>query len=310
MMAFHFIRPLWFWLLVPLVVLVWVLFRQKPSHLQWSKVCDQHLLPYLLETKGHHRRTYALLLLFFSLLLMIISVSGPTWSKWPVPSYQQIQPRVLVLDMSDDMQDHDLTPDRLTRAKFKLHDLFQRRDIGQLGLVVYTGEPFVVSPLTDDGKTIDSLLSSLTPDIMPVEGLQLGSALLEASKLISQAGFTHGQILVMTASAPSRDAIATAKSLAQEGIHTSILPVLSANISLSPLFGQLATAGQGALIRFSDTSKDLLQWLAASDENKQFAENPDDDLPIWQDQGRWFLIPALFLLLPLFRRGFVERMNT
>src|SRR5262249_40593683 len=162
--------PWWLLAALPLLGLLWSLWRQSPRVLAWAAVCDRHLLEYLMQSKGQGRRHLALLSLFISGLCMCISLAGPTWSRLPVPLFKQIQPRVLVLDMSNAMLENDLTPDRLTRAKFKLHDLFKRRDIGQFGLVVYTGEPFVVSPLTDDARTIDSLLSSLSPDIMPVEG--------------------------------------------------------------------------------------------------------------------------------------------
>ena len=309
MTEFHFIRPLWLLTLLPLLTLVWYVFHQTSSMTAWSKVCDVHLLPYLLQSKGSSRRVFSRLLLAVSGLLMIISLAGPTWSRLPVPTYQQIQPRVVVLDMSEAMLMNDLSPDRLTRAKFKLHDLFQHQDVGQFGLVVYTGEPFVVSPLTDDGQTIDALLASLSPDIMPVAGQQLASALEQASQLIARAGFQHGQIVVLTASTPSTEAVSVANMLAKAGIDTSVMPILSHDKPLDPRFQQLAEAGQGQLIHFSDTSTDIQQWLAATHGNQHFAASLQNEIPVWRDQGRWFLIPALLLLMPAFRRGWLQRIN-
>lgn len=306
MTDFHFIRPLWLWMLLPFVVLSWCLLRQTSTMTAWSKVCDAHLLPYLIQTKHYSRRIFSMLLLFASVLLMIISLAGPTWSRLPVPTYQQIQPRVVVLDMSDTMLTNDLQPDRLSRAKFKLHDLFQHKNTGQFGLVVYTGEPFVVSPLTDDGQTIDALLSSLTPDVMPVEGQQLSSAIDQAHQLITQAGFQQGNILVLTASSPSRSDIEAATLLSQAGIYTSIMPVIKNDTTLNPLFEEFAKAGHGEVIPFSDTSTDLEQWLTATQSNQQYTANLQNDIPVWSDQGRWFLIPALIFLLPAFRRGWLS----
>jgi Ca-activated chloride channel family protein len=310
MMEFHFIRPLWLLSLLPLLVLIWFVLRQTSTLTAWSNVCDVHLLPYLIQTKKHSRHIFSRLLLIMSVVFMIISLAGPTWSRLPVPTYQQIQPRVVILDMSDTMLMRDLTPDRLSRAKFKLHDLFMHQGVGQFGLVVYTDEPFVVSPLTDDGQTIDALLSSLTPDIMPVQGQQLASALEQAGQLITQAGFQQGQIVVLTASIPSMAAIAAAKTLSHAGIYTSVIPVLSHEIAHDPLFQQLAVAGQGKLIPFSDTSTDLEQWLSASRGNPHYIENLQNEIPVWRDQGRWFLIPSLIFLLPVFRRGWLQRINT
>lgn len=310
MTDFHFIRPLWLLTLLPLIVFAWSVLRQSAAITAWSNVCDAHLLPHLMQTKKHSRHIFSRLLLLVSAVLMIISLAGPTWSRLPVPMYQQIQPRVVVLDMSDAMLETDLTPDRLSRAKFKLHDLFQHQDVGQFALVVYTGEPFVVSPLTDDGRTIDALLSSLTPDIMPVEGQQLASALEQAGQLITQAGFQQGQVVVLTASSPSAAAISVAKALSHVGIDTSIIPVLGHEIPRNRLFQQLAQAGQGQLIPFSDTSTDIEQWLAATHKNQHYVASLQNEVPVWRDQGRWLLIPALLFLLPAFRRGWLQRIDT
>ena len=190
-----------------------------------------------------------------------------------------------------------------------MHDLFQHQDAGQFGLVVYTGEPFVVSPLTDDGQTIDALLSSLTPDVMPVDGQQLASALEQASQLIAQAGFQRGQILVLTASTPSSAALSAAKSLAKVGIDTSVMPILRSDMPRDPLFQQLALAGHGQLIPFSDTSTDIDKWLTSTLGNQHYAASLQNEIPVWRDQGRWFLIPALLFLMPVFRRGWLQRIS-
>lgn len=302
---FHFLRPWWLLMILPLFGLIWILWQQKPKLHAWSEVCDSHLLNHLLQKKGPGQRLGSMLCLFTSVLFMILSIAGPAWYKLPIATYKPVQPRVLVLDMSDNMMANDLTPNRLSRAKFKLHDLFAHKDVGQFGLVAFTSEPFMVSPLTDDGRTISSLLSSLTPDIMPVAGQNLGSALDEASNLIKQAGYNQGQILVLTADAPTNDAIAIAKKLAASGIRSSIMPV-KADKNLNPLFGRFADAGNGQLVRYTPDSNDINQWLNASN-NNEFALSKDEDIPLWRDEGRWFLIPALLLLLPVFRRGWMQR---
>lgn len=304
---FHFLRPWWLLMLLPLLGLALALWRQKPQLQAWSAICDAHLLEHLLQKKGSGQRRGSLSCLIISILLMIISSAGPVWYKLPVATYKPVQPRVLVLDMSENMLESDLSPNRLSRAKFKLRDLFAHKDIGQFALVAFTGEPFVVSPLTDDGHTIASLLSSLTPDIMPVNGQNLSSALDEASKLIKQAGYTYGQLLVLTADSPSTQAIALAKKLAQSGITSSIMPV-KADKKLNPLYQRFAQAGEGQLLTYTSDSSDLNQWINAP-ANKQFTLSKNDDIPLWRDEGRWFLIPALLLLVPVFRRGWLQRID-
>ncbi|CAM2747366.1 vWA domain-containing protein [Legionella worsleiensis] len=307
MMAdFHFLRPWWLLLIIPLIGLAAILWRQTPQLHAWGEVCDSHLLNHLIQTKRQGRRILSLLSLLASVLFMIISSAGPSWFKLPLPVFKPVEPRVILLDMSDNMMADDLTPNRLSRAKFKLHDLFSRKDVGQFGLIVFTGESFVVSPLTDDGQTISSLLSTLTQDVMPVGGRNLATALNEAGKLIHQAGYQRGEILVLTADTPATIDIDEAKKLAQSGISSSILPV-RADQKINPLFQNFANAGNGQLLKYSSNSQDLNDWLSRSG-TEEYVLSQDDDIPLWRDEGRWFLIPALLLLLPVFRRGWLQRM--
>lgn len=301
----HFIRPLWFLALIPLFYLAFKLWKKTHRLQSWDEICDRHLLVKLTQTKEQQSHFPILLSVILSALFFIVSLSGPSWNRLPVPSFQAIEPRVIVLDMSDDMLENDLSPDRLSRAKFKLDDLFKRRDIGQWGLVVYTGEPFVVSPLTEDGQTIANLLPTLTPDIMPVTGQNLESALEQAAELIDQAGFKQGQILVLTTALPSSQAISTARQLANKNIQSSIMPVLK-NKDLNPRFQDFAKAGDGVLLSLSADSSDLDQWLNLNQTSREYALSKDNDIPLWQDEGRWFLIPSLLFFLPLFRRGWLQ----
>lgn len=303
--AFHFLRPWWLLSFIPLLGLTLMLWQHKSRLYAWDEVCDSHLLSHLLQKKGQGSRTVALLMLCASMVFMIISISGPTWHQLPVATYKPIVPRVIVLDMTDDMQRTDLTPNRLSRAKFILHDLFATKYDGQFALVVYTGEPFVVSPLTDDAQTISSLLSSLTPDVMPVGGAHLASALTQAQQLIKQAGYEQGQILVMTGSAPGAKALATAEGLVKEGIRTSIMPMVASK-DINPLFTRFAKAGDGLFIPYNTDAQVLKPWLQLR-ATGAYSLDTRDNIPLWRDEGRWFLIPALLLFLPAFRRGWLHR---
>lgn len=301
MKDFHFLRPFWALILIPLIGLAVYKLRQTPSSQVWRSACDEHLLPFLIQLNSYRQRGLLWLYLIFSAGWMTVSLMGPTWSHLHLPTYRAIQPRVVLLDMSEEMMMNDLSPNRLSRAKFKLHDLLQQPEIGQLGLIAYTEEPFVVTPLTEDGQTIDNLLPALTPETMPIMGQRLERALQKAAELIQQTGFTHGQILVLTSTLPSPEAIKEATILSHRAIETSVMPIV-ANQSLQASFLPLAKAGQGQLYPYSDQPHDLQQWLLKT-QQQHYMANKNKMIPLWRDQGRWFIIPALIFLLPLFRRG-------
>ena len=310
MVNIHFLRPGWFIALIPLITVFWYLWRKQSQLKSWSAICDSHLLPHLVRETGRPKRQGALLYLCLSIISVIFSLTGPVWSKYPVPTYEVIAPRVVILDMSDAMLARDLSRDRFTRAKFKLHDLLGGDvKIGQIGLVVFTGQAFVVSPLTEDGKTIDSLLGSLTLDMMPVRGYRLDLALDEAATLIHQAGVYQGELLVLSAETPNSAAIEKASILAKQGITTSVIPIRPKQSGDNALFEQLATAGGGIDYPLSDNRRDLDAWLQLHHAIQSDFVRQHENIPVWRDEGRWFLLPGLLCLLPVFRRGWLLRIT-
>lgn len=307
MMDWHFLRPWWLLAFLPLFVLLWRLWRQRPVLVSWRAVCDEHLLDRLIEQNPQSQRKAALMILFASAACMILALAGPAVVRLPVPSFQSALPRVLVLDMSDSMLFTDLKPDRLSRARFKLHDILLKKAEGQFGLVVYTGEAFVVSPLTEDANTIDALLQSLTPDIMPLRGHNAAMALDEARKLILNSGYHQGQVLLLSATPPDGAAIREAGKLAAEGIYTSVLPV-TAEKNSSPLYEALARAGKGSLLALASSPD---EWLAAGGGQLTAHFSPEaNNIPVWRDEGPWFILAALILLMPVFWRGWLQRVDS
>ncbi|NCT57578.1 MAG: VWA domain-containing protein [Legionella sp.] len=304
----HFLRPDWLLAIIPLAALGVLMLRQKSAGRAWQTACDAHLLPHLLDTQSQNPRQRAVLYLLGAALCMILALAGPSGTKLPVPIYEYLHPRVLLLDVSHESLTRDLKPDRLTRAKFKLHDLFQHQDKGQFGLIAYTEEPFVVSPITHDAQTIDALIDPITPDIMPIDGLNLERALQDAAHLIQQTGAGPGDILVLTGTAPSQAAIKTAKKLAAQHIYTSILP-LTTTTNQSARFNQFAQAGHGLSIPFKNTTQDLDTWLNYHAFERSLKAKDHESMPMWRDDGRWLMIPALLLLLIAFRRDWTLRLR-
>jgi len=304
----HFLRPYWLLLFFPILYLSFYLFRHTKAFHTWRQICDEHLLKYLVQTQSSLHYRLFISMLVASLFCLIISLAGIAYIKLPVPIYQPQQARILVLDLSNTMLAQDIKPSRLQRAKFKLRDLLRQQDIGQFGLIVYTKEAFVVSPLTHDGQTIDALIASLTPNIMPVDGNQLELALMEAQRLLKQARMASGQILVLTAETPSPEAIDQAKILANHKIQTSILPILPKD-KINLLFETFAKAGSGYLIEFTETTDDIQQWIQFTQHHGSYQTQKNQDMPVWRDDGRWFLLLSMLLLLPLFRRGMLERIR-
>src|SRR5690606_3909725 len=158
---FHFLRPEWFWTLLPLTLLLAWFATARLRNGQWAKVIDPQLLEHVLTGQGQRQRLWPLVLLGIAGLLTVTALAGPAGKTLPQPVFKDQAALMILLDLSHSMDSQDLKPSRLQRAQHKLTDILRLRHSGQTGLIVYTAQPYTVTPLTDDTETINAHVSSL-----------------------------------------------------------------------------------------------------------------------------------------------------
>lgn len=320
---FHLLRPYFLWAFIPLLIALLASFKHTKNLHEWRDVCDSHLVKHLMVSFTSRARLFSLVLAGLTGSLMIVSASGPTWEKLPEISYSKKKAYVIVLDLSSSMFAQDITPSRMERAKFKIQDLLTKLKEGQVGLVVFTQEPFLVSPLTVDTKTLSLLLPELSPNIVPVDGHKIQSALTMAGKLITQAGFQSGSIFLLTPNKATESDINEARALAKKGIHLSVLGVgtplgapvfnnrskqIISRLNTTNLT-KLAQAGKGVFIKITNDNQDLRLLMASSKKMTLSYKKDNQDVSNWKDNGRFLLLLILPLALFSFRRGWFLETN-
>ena len=322
---FHFIRPYWLLFVFPLIATLFFVFKHKLSRTHWDDVCDKELMPFILDDSATPRQYWLLSAISFASILSIIALAGPTWEKRPTPIFNSNQAVVIVLDLSLSMNATDIKPSRLIRARYKIEDLLQKRKEGLTGLLVYAGDAFTVTPLTDDIQTIKSQLNALTTDIMPVLGSNTVAAIQQAVNLLKQSGHAQGNILLITDEVQNK--LSEAILLTLDSYQLSILGVGTAEGAPIPLgdnasflkdrqgnivipkfetrtLKQLAAKGNGIYRTLSHSDHDIDAFSA-------FIENPIDKTVTerdvtteqWNDLGPWILLLVLPLVLLYFRKG-------
>jgi Ca-activated chloride channel family protein len=318
----HFIRPAWL-LAAPLCILVPLLWRRlrRPSG-DWARVCDPHLLRWL--SVGDAARTdrgFGALVAGLVILLSTLALAGPSWQQLPDQSYTAQDSRVIVMDLSQSMLAEDLKPNRLTRVRFRLSDLLNDSAEGQIGMVAFAGDAYVVAPLTNDTNTVANMLPALRPDVVPVAGSRADRGLELAAELIRRSSVGGGEILLVTDDAEPRDA-ALAAEFARQGLVVSVLavgtsggaPIPSGNGFVSDRNGAVviartafdaleavAQAGGGKMTVLDSGSRDESPWR--SDTGTDFALRDDGAGERWADSGPWLLLALLPLVAVGFRRG-------
>jgi len=326
---FHFLYPLWFLILIPiLLLLVWFSYRQQRQSLV-HRLVDPQLAPFILSQSQQRSSTRFFWWASLFSLIAATALAGPSWQQIKQHSFQKQQALVILFDLSNSMYATDMKPDRLTRARFELIDLLKQRKEGQTGLIVYAGAPFVVSPLTDDVDTIQEQIKYLSPKDMPVQGSQLAFAVEKAVDLLKQAGLKEGQILAMSDGVSDLSATRVALSKArQHGYTTSIMAFGNAEGSPIPLpdggflkdkagniviprpdlesLKSLRQQGQGVFVQAQFNDHDLnqlLPQLSGSSLTKNLQEDETQAIKTWRNEGIWLVLLLVPFALLVFRRG-------
>lgn len=325
---FHFIRPLWLLGALPALLLAFLWVRRHWRSSPWRDALAPELLAVLLEPQPAARRQLASWALAAALLAGAVSLAGPTWQRLPQPVEQKQDALVILFDLSLSMLAEDLAPSRLMRATHKIVDVLHRRREGFTALVAYAGDSHVAAPLTDDVRTIENLLTALSPAMMPVLGSNPDSALELAHELFDNAGLEQGRILLVT---DGVDAVSSLASGCRRSFPVAVLGVGTAAAAPIPLDamnrpGQHLADRQGTLVRapldaerlaaVADLCRGRYQTIQVGDEDiAQLLATPlpraeesaatERLFDVWADLGYWGAAALLPLLLLGFRRGFL-----
>ncbi|GHA01473.1 hypothetical protein GCM10008090_08270 [Arenicella chitinivorans] len=324
---FHFIRPEWLMLSLPVIMAYWYAGRRSQQS-RWQRYLPPMVVKALMVTEASVLPVWFSRAAGFTGVLLVLAAAGPTFSKQAVPTIENTQATVLILDLSPSMLAEDLLPNRLARARFKIIDFLRARVDGQTALVAYAGEAHTVSPLTDDPATIQALLPALEPSLMPVSGSNVEAAVQLAVRLLKDAGRVDGDLVLITdgvaesAAKTIRDTLGSRFSLSILGVSGSApapIPrpqggfVQGANgeIVLTSIdagfLRQLAKQHGGQFQRITADDKDINSLVRAS-----LAEQPDAEATEravewhqWQDLGHWLVLLILPIVLYCFRRGLI-----
>lgn len=326
---FHFLRPYWLLAVLPTLWIAWKLLKRRNSGALWQDVISPDLLSVLLS--GEEKKSSQIPYYFLTMLwvLTIIALAGPAWQKLPQPVEKRIDAQVIILDLSLSMFADDIKPSRLARAKHKLTDILKRRREGVTGLVVFSGDAHIVSPLTGDSQTIMALAPSLNPALMPIPGSNTLSAIKTAQELLRNGQATTGSIILITDGIDTAQREDIKKQLANTEYQLSILgvgtkggaPIKMPDGSLfkdknqgivvpklesSPLVKLTRSLG-GRYSSITNDDSDIDRLLDNSlSFSKEDYKSTERDFDLWQEEGPWLLILILPFASLAFRRGWLS----
>ena len=325
---FHFLRPEFLWLLIPIVFIFLIGMFLLRENIQWKTIIAPHLRSSMIKKGSFLKRLMMHISLFITITLAIVGLSGPTWKLIELPAKVLETPLIIVLDLSQSMMAEDIQPNRLERAKFKINDLIEFNPQARIALIGFAGTAHTIIPLTRDYKIINSHVKSLSPNVMPFTGSDLEAAIKLADTLTSVTkapgtilifsddfNDSHFQLLkeyaikgknrivIVPMNTPNGARIPhpyyskrhlkdKSGKFVKSQLNTTILNKLNSIEGINIIQLTLDDSDMELL------SKDISKHLEFT-EKKQAKE---DD---WEDYGLWFIIPFIILVLFWHRKGWV-----
>ncbi|HEX5726694.1 MAG TPA: VWA domain-containing protein [Longimicrobiaceae bacterium] len=113
-----------------------------------------------------------------------VAAAGPVWGTERVPRQAGATDLVLVLDASNSMLVRDVVPNRLERQRDLARGVLRELPDARVGLVVFAGRGYVVTPLTSDRAALELYLDALGPDVVTQGGSSLSDAVRQATELL------------------------------------------------------------------------------------------------------------------------------
>ena len=129
----HFLRPMWFWALVPGILLWILMLREEGRSRRWQSAIAPHLLKHLIRRPGRRSWIRPAYVALPFILIGILSLAGPAWKRQKNPFVQDATALVVALDLSSSMDAVDVQPSRLALARRKIRDLMALRSGGRTG---------------------------------------------------------------------------------------------------------------------------------------------------------------------------------
>jgi Ca-activated chloride channel family protein len=120
-----------------------------------------------------------------AMTFLIVASAGPKIGTEVREVKQRGVDMLIALDVSASMNAEDVRPSRLEKAKFEINRLIERLDGDRVGLIVFTGEAFLQSPMTLDYSALRLFLEIVSTDQMPSSATDFASALEVAEQAFS-----------------------------------------------------------------------------------------------------------------------------
>ena len=174
----NWLNPTYLWalFLVPVLaaLFLWAAWKRKQAA---SVFGESDLVRRMARTVSTRKRRWKAAILTVGFLFLTIALAGPRFgTKLKEVSREGID-LVIALDVSASMTAEDVSPNRLSRARFEIGKLLSRMTGDRVGIVLFAGDSFIQCPLTLDYSAVRLFLDISDPSLIPTPGTDFERAI-------------------------------------------------------------------------------------------------------------------------------------
>ncbi len=209
-------------LLLPALVAVGLRRAERRRRTRLARFGDAAVVARLMPGDAPHGAGWRAARLAGACALAGIALAGPRWGTEHAVDRARGIDMVLALDVSLSMDATDVKPNRLERMKQEVRRLRALSPGDRVGLIVFAGRSYVLSPLTVDESALDLFLDNLDPSIVGQPGSAFSGAIRQGTDLLllSNDGADRALVLMSDGEAfePEADIVAEARRAGEKGI--------------------------------------------------------------------------------------------
>ena len=309
-------------ILVPLFILLYgltVRWRKKTLQLYGEPAVVKKLIPDI----SVNKRFAKFILFLIAFAFLIIGIVNPQFGIQLENTKRTGADLMICLDVSNSMKATDLSPNRLGKAKMAINKLIEKLNGDRIGIIIFAGEAYVQLPITTDYAASKLFLESISPDMIPTQGTNIGAAIDLAMESFGKDEGKNKAILIITDGEDNESAgIKAAQRAAEKNVSIFTIGMGSPDGAPIPSYvngvkegykkdkegntivtrlneqtlREIATAGNGIFVRATNSDAGLNNVLNEIDklEKKQFESKMYSD---YEDQFQAFICVTFLLLL-------------
>ncbi len=239
-----FLSPKILWLLLVLIPLALIIvYTAKRKQLVLKKFMAERHWPQLVKGLSTTRFWVKSTLFVTACFFLILALARPTWGEREQVYIDRGLDILVAFDVSTSMLAEDVQPNRLEHAKSRIRELISQIPGHRIGLMPFSGDAFIISPMTSDYNFMRERLDVISTKSIRTPGTNFANA-LDVARFAFQQGSVGKKVLILITDGEdhSQEFLDSLEKAKEEGIIIYALGIGSTEGAELP-FQSLNSAG-------------------------------------------------------------------